>query len=234
MKITVFNGSPRGERGNTHIMVENFLQGAGQSGAETENIPLVQKHIKHCMGCFSCWTKTPGKCVIEDDMAELLDKYIKSDIVVYATPLYVDYVSGIMKDFIDRRLPLVCPEFEKSGTDETVHKKRFKKYPAMIMMANCGFPEQAQFELLKLYCKRRSSNNKVNVIAQIYRSQGELLNDTPPEIISRVDNYKMLLQEAGNEIAKTMRLSEETRNRLNEPLVPEEEYAKLVNESWEK
>jgi NAD(P)H-dependent FMN reductase len=232
MKIIAFNGSPRGANGNTHIMVENFLQGAARAGAETENILLAQKHIKHCTGCFSCWTKTPGKCVIDDDMAGLLEKYIASDIAVYATPLYVDYVSGIMKDFIDRRLPLVCPEFEKDGDNETVHKKRFKKYPAMIMMANCGFPEQAQFELLKLYCKRRSSNNKVNVIAQIYRSQGELLKDAPPEIKPRVDNYKALLQEAGRSIAETTHLPGDIQASLKEPLIPEEEYARLVNESW--
>ena len=64
MRIVAFNGSPRGAAGNTHVMVENFLSGAEAAGAETESIILADKKIGHCRGCFACWLKTPGKCII--------------------------------------------------------------------------------------------------------------------------------------------------------------------------
>ena len=128
MKITAFNGSPRGKKGNTHIMVEEFLNGAKEAGADVENIFLVEKEINHCLGCFNCWVKTPGKCVIKDDIEELLPKFIHSDIVIFATPVYVDNVTGIMKNFMDRLIPLVDPHFEKDEGGECRHLKKFKKF----------------------------------------------------------------------------------------------------------
>ena len=121
MKITIFNGSPRTEHGNTHIMVSEFMKGAEQAGAEVENIFLAKMKISPCMGCFGCLLKKPGKCVIIDDMSELLEKFVHSDIVVFATPLYVDNVTGIMKNFMDRLIPIADPHFEKDNGGECVH-----------------------------------------------------------------------------------------------------------------
>ncbi|MDD5496496.1 MAG: flavodoxin family protein, partial [Candidatus Omnitrophica bacterium] len=193
MKIVAFNGSPKAERGNTHVMVTAFLEGAQKAGAATENILLAKKKIKHCIGCFTCWTKTPGKCVIKDDMEGLLKKYMDSDIVVMATPLYVDHVTGIMKDFMDRSLPLVCPQFEMGDAGQTRHVARYKKYPSMIMMSNCGFPEKDQFAVLRLCCEREMRNNKADVIAQIYRSQGPVLTSDSPERAPAIGHYKEAL-----------------------------------------
>lgn len=232
MKITAFNGSPRGEKSNTHIMVSAFLEGAESVGADTENIFLVHKKIKHCLGCFSCWTKTPGKCIIDDDMNSLLDTYMNSDIVILATPLYVDHVTGIMKDFMDRKIPIVCPQFDMNEGKETIHVKRYSRYPSMVLISNYGFPEQDQFELLRLYCKRMKTNNKADILAEIYRSQGELLQEDSPELASIISGYKAVLKKAGQEIVQTNGLSNETREELDKPLIPEEEYTQLINESW--
>jgi hypothetical protein len=79
MKVTVFNGSPRGRNSNTHRIVEPLLEGAREAGAETEEVFLVERDIKHCRGCFGCWGKTPGKCVINDEMPGLMDLYLESD-----------------------------------------------------------------------------------------------------------------------------------------------------------
>ncbi|GAG64044.1 unnamed protein product, partial [marine sediment metagenome] len=71
-------------------MVKEFSKGVKEAGGVIENIFLIKKEIKPCLGCFDCWFKTPGKCIIEDDMDELLSKFLSSDIVVFATPIYID------------------------------------------------------------------------------------------------------------------------------------------------
>ena len=174
VKITIFNGSPRAENGNTHVMVEAFMKGAIQAGAEVENVFLSKKEINHCRGCFSCWLKTPGKCVINDDMAELLEKFVKSDVVVFATPLYVDNVTGIMKNFMDRIIPAGDPHFEKDRGGECVHVIRSEKIPKLVVISNSGFPEQSHFQVLKLLFKRIARNMRTEVIGEIYRGGGAI------------------------------------------------------------
>ena len=59
------------------------------TGVEVDVVNLKQKKINYCLGCYTCWTKTPGICVHKDDMAlELLPKWQESDIAIYASPLY--------------------------------------------------------------------------------------------------------------------------------------------------
>jgi len=128
MKIICVNGSPRGRNSNSHRIVSEFFEGARKAGAEAENIFLVEKKIGYCRGCLHCWIKTPGVCIQRDDMAELLENVIKSDIVVFATPVYADNVTGIMKTFIDRMIPALDPRV-KRVKGETVHVKRFDRYP---------------------------------------------------------------------------------------------------------
>ena len=70
MKILCVNGSPKGRKSTTYLMAEEFLKGARGRGAETDHVLLSDKKIHHCIGCFSCWFKTPGRCFFEDDMKD--------------------------------------------------------------------------------------------------------------------------------------------------------------------
>ncbi len=232
MKITAFNGSPKADRGNTHVMVSALLEGASEAGASTENVLLAGKKIGHCIGCFTCWTKTPGRCVLKDDMETLLKSYMESEIVIMASPLYVDHVTGIMKDFMDRSIPLVCPQFEMGGAGQTRHVARFVKYPAIVWVSNCGFPEKDQFAVLRLACERERRNNKAEVLAEIYRSQGPLLTVKSPALQPALSRYKDLLRRAGKEIVMSRKISGDLQAQLDKPLMPEDEYSKSANGSW--
>ncbi len=234
MKITMFNGSHKGHRGNTFIMVEEFLAGAREAGAETEQVILADKEINLCKACMNCWFETPGKCIIRDDMDELLPKVIETNILGLATPVYVDNVTGLMKNFLDRIIPVGDPHWEKDENGECRHKARFGEDNKMVMISNCGFPEQSHFQVLRLLARRMARNLHADLIAEIYRGGGGLLKSKNPEVRPFIEKYKKLLRKAGAETIKNQALSVETKAALEKPLVPMEnlvdQYVARVNQ----
>ena len=230
MRITVFNGSPHAEKGNTHLIVEAFLAGAEEAGAQVENIFLAQKDIRHCIGCSSCWLKTPGRCVLQDDMGELLERYVKSDVVGFATPIYSYTVTGFMKDFLDRLIPLLDPHFEKDERGICRHLKRLERYPKYVVISNCGFPEKNTFQALSLLFKRIARSMHTEVIAEIYKSGGEFLQRS--SLIAKP--LRSMAKEAGREVVKRGRLSRKTRLALEKSVISDEQYIEISNRNWDE
>ncbi|MDP2861739.1 MAG: flavodoxin family protein, partial [Desulfobacterales bacterium] len=84
MKILAINSSPRvGGQSKTELMLNHLVKGMRDTGAEVDVVNLREKKIKNCIGCFTCWTKTPGRCIHKDDMTrELFPKWLEADLVV--------------------------------------------------------------------------------------------------------------------------------------------------------
>lgn len=107
IKILGIVGSPR-KKGNTHILVSRILDGAQEENALTEILFLNDLYIRECDGCYVCWK---GKqCSKKDDMNKVYPKIIKSDVIIFGTPVYWYGPTGLMKCFIDRFVYFNCPE----------------------------------------------------------------------------------------------------------------------------
>jgi multimeric flavodoxin WrbA len=238
VKITSFNGSPKGERGNTHVIVDAFLKGAREAGAETENVLLAKKKVSPCTGCNACWMKTPGVCAQRDDMDELLATAIASDTIVFATPVYVDNVTGLMKNFMDRLVPLADPHWEKDGGGECRHVMRHGKPSKIAVISNCGFPQQSHFQVLRLLFRRVARNIHADLIAEIYRDGGALLTSPVIELRPIVERYKDVVRHAGREVVENSRISAETIAKLEEPLFPSanavDDYMRMANRRFDE
>lgn len=228
MKITAINGSPKRKRGATYLMVEEFLKGAQDQGAETNHILLSNMNIHHCIGCLSCWMKTPGVCVFHDDIQKI--DLSDSDIIIYATPLYIDNISGLLKNYMDRGVSSVYPTIEKDVHGEGIHPKRRTIRPKIMAMANCGFPGQSHFEVLRVLFRRIARNMGTELIGEIYRDQGPLLMYDDPQLEPIIAQYKLRLQTAGREIVKELSISEKTKRELEEELIPHDLYLQKHNE----
>lgn len=215
MKIVVINGSPKGKTSNTNVMVSSFLKGAQEAGAETINIFLSEKEIKHCKGCHICWTKGPGQCVTNDDMVGVLSHMAGANVIVFATPVYFGNLSGMLKVFMDRMTMIGSPHSQKNITEKGQELKPIEaQTPKLMMISNCGLTDRDEFEVISLWIKRVAQKMHTELIGEVYATQGKYLTSIPEELQPVIFNYLLLLENVGKEIAGNMKLSEETKRQL--------------------
>lgn len=106
MKVIGINGSPR-KQWNTATLVAKALEGATAQRANTELFHLYDLNFKGCISCFACKTrggKSYGKCVLNDDLAPILEKIASADALVIGSPIYFGTVTGETRSFIERLL----------------------------------------------------------------------------------------------------------------------------------
>ena len=101
-KVLIIATSPR-KNGNSAKLALEFEKGVKENSNDCEIIYLCEKNINFCKGCFACITS--HKCIINDDMNEILDKMKISDVIVFATPVYFYTINAQMKTLIDRIVP---------------------------------------------------------------------------------------------------------------------------------
>jgi len=100
--VLILSASPR-NGGNSDTLCDEFLRGAREAGHDAEKIFLRDHKIGYCTGCGACGST--HKCVQSDDMEKILDKMVKADVIVMATPVYFYTMDAQMKTLIDRTVP---------------------------------------------------------------------------------------------------------------------------------
>ena len=100
MKRVVIISTSLRVRSNSDLLAEQFMKGAESAGHQVEKVELLGKQIAFCLGCFAC--AKLGRCVIDDDVNGIMEKVMKADVIVWATPIYYYEMSGQMKTLIDR------------------------------------------------------------------------------------------------------------------------------------
>ncbi len=99
-EVLILSGSPR-KGGNSDLLCDQFLKGATEAGHKVEKVFLGEKKIAYCKACYYC-TNNGGKCAIQDDMSEILDKMQAAHVIVMASPVYFYSIDAQMKAVIDR------------------------------------------------------------------------------------------------------------------------------------
>ncbi len=232
MKILAIQGSPRPKTSNTGKILEQFLEGARSKGAETEIIYLKEKNIHPCVGCYTCWTKTPGVCVFKDDMPELLEKVQSANLLVYATPLYIFNVTALLKAFQERLLPLLDPHLVRQG-DAYRHPKRYKGGPSgMVLISTCGFPEVSHFEALRQVFRHVERAGEVPLVGELLVPSAELV--VRQEFIrKRAEGVFAAAFDAGVEVVTQGAVSKETEASVRQVVVAPDEMASMANMWWD-
>lgn len=236
MKVLVINGSPKGDRSNTYKLAKAFLAGmeegvrAGGCAFEVEEIQVNQQDIRPCLGCFSCWSKSPGICCIKDDMRDVIQKLLWADVTIWSFPLYYFTVPGGLKNLIDRQLPMVQPFMveNETQTGNGSHPPRYDMSgKKTVVISTCGFyTAQGNYDgVCSLFDHVCGKGNYTTVFC----GQGELFR--VPDLSRRTNEYLGYVQEAGKEYAAGEILPK-TREKLDQLLYPREIFEKWADMSW--
>jgi multimeric flavodoxin WrbA len=126
-------------------VLEKFLH---TKGFETELIEVGADNLTYCMGCFGCWIKKPGECVINDLMSQINNSIMNSDMVIYLTPIIFGQFSANIKNTIDRNIPNILPFFETKPDGSTTHPPRYKTYPKQVII---GYGDELSEEDKQLF-----------------------------------------------------------------------------------
>jgi len=117
----------------------------------------VNYEIKPCMGCFACWTKTPGVCIIKDDAQKIVKNMIQSDTFVLITPITFGGYGPFVKNVMDRNISIVLPFFQEIN-GEMHHAPRYQKYPDLIVIGLSNHSNEAEIKTFKEIVKANAIN----------------------------------------------------------------------------
>jgi multimeric flavodoxin WrbA len=229
MRVLAINGSPHKGKGNTALVLDPFLAGMSEAGADIELLCTKDLDIKPCLGCFGCWIKTPGKCVQKDDMAELLPKLRGAAVWVFATPLYFDGPSGPLKNLMDRLTSFLRLAAEvRSGRSRHVVEDAVRG-GKVALVSNCGLWEMRNFEPLVSQVKGFCRHVDREFVGAVLRPHGQNLRDLLRQG-EAVDDVLEAASEAGGQLVREGRISKETLDIVGRELVSLDQYVEGMNE----
>ena len=245
MKILLINGSLRGDYSSSLKVAHAFVKGMVEEyGADTEvcEVALKDKRIDHCHGCFVCWKTTPGQCCIHDDMDELRQMVMDSDIIVESFPLYFFGLPSKLKAFTDRMISYV-QEYRGNPGDEENHRFLHNmRYPELekkklILVSTCGYEVtdncyDAVFAEFDRICGEGKYTDDPTWRA-IYEKRCKEEGFTAYFDYSWQWAYQEKFKEAGHEYAREGCLSERTWNKLQRPLLGHSTFEMAINMNWD-
>ena len=178
MNATVLNGAVIGDE--FLDSVQDLLAGElSAQGYQVQSWTLRDEKLAYCLGCFECWTKTPGVCRIDDTGRAVAASMIGSDLVIYLTPITFGGYSSALKKAVDRAICLVSPFFTRID-GEVHHHARYDRYPAILGVGVLPAPQPAQEQIFRTLIGRNAINlhAPVHDSVVLYRSQEPVVATT--------------------------------------------------------
>ena len=225
MKVLAINGSPHMGEGNTAMILNPFLEGMKEAGADVDLFYTRKLKIGPCNGDMSCWFVNPGTCGQKDDMQMLLPKFKEADVIVWASPVYYAGVTGPLKNLMDRQLPL--------HIEGELGSKRQK----IVLVSTCDAWEVSMFDPLllqmnALYSRPEGSSDFAGALLRpMADGMKEMIKAGETRLVEGVFRAA---KEAGRQLAKEGKISEELQKEVSRELMPRDAYYKAAQMMMEQ
>jgi len=226
VKVVAVSGSPRMEKGNTHLILTPFLEGMREAGADVKLFYTKKLKIRPCQGEWHCALKKPGECFQKDDMQTLHPKLLEADIWVFATPLYVSGMTGPLKNLIDRILiPLGMPNLELRDGDTRHAIREDVKRGKIALVSNCAYWKMDNFDLLINQVKAFAEHAEWDYAGAVLRPHGEVMKPMMDGGV-KLDDIFEAAREAGRQLIRDGQMKAETLGAVSRVLLPLEQYVR--------
>lgn len=164
MRSLLLNGATQANTDDKkiHNTITELLK---QNEFHINDIPLRDRKVTPCQGCFDCWINTPGICRINDYGRTIVQQIVQSDLVIHLTPITFGGYSSEIKKVLDRAIPLLLPFF-RYHHDEIHHTQRYEDRPCIIVI---GYQTEETFQFEQTF-KKLTQRNALNFKAPINKT----------------------------------------------------------------
>jgi len=243
MKLVAINSSHTGDKGYTHFLIHKLFEGAISSGANCEEIILSNLNINMCKACQVCTTEKHFlKCVYaeKDDVSFVFDKMRYADIIIYATPIYVMNMSGLMKVFLDRIYSTGdCTDHRLSNSGLLFHhiSKDIYSKPFVVLTCQDNIENETSKNVTS-YFKTFSRFMDAPQVGKITIRSGKLTGHGKiPEkekLFPKIFENYQAIENAGKELATFGKISRKTQKKASQDIIPVPFFSILKNFKWFK
>jgi multimeric flavodoxin WrbA len=180
MKALILDGSRKEDSISACIMdkIQDILK---KRNCQIKALILRDQNISSCLGCFDCWKKTPGMCVIDDVGRSIAKENVQSDLVILLSPIVFGGYSPGLKKALERMIPNILPFYTKIG-GEIHHSARYEKYPKMV---GIGFLPSSDQESETIF-KKLIERNSINFYSEKYSTRVVYPNDATEDVYKKV------------------------------------------------
>ena len=237
MRIVAINASHRGEKGFTQFLLDKMARGATREGASFETVVLARQSINRCISCQVCHTEQSYlKCIYgdKDDVARIFEKMRQADLIIFATPVYIFTMSGLLKVLLDRihgtgdsdRLQLSRSGLFFHHIDRELCSKPF------ALLICCDNVEDETPRNVISYFKTYARFMDAPMVGTLVRKAGKLAGHgkSPekekqhPKIYSVYEAF----EQAGRELATLGKIRPRTQSRANQQIISGPPFLSLL------
>lgn len=194
-----------------------------------ELICLADKKIGYCRGCLEiCLMQTPGVCCQKDDMTDILIKLREADMVVYATPVYIDGMTARMKTLIDRSMATL-QGFLEIRDGHLRHPTWDHKRSKMVVVSTCGLSEMDNFNPLQAHFQVVAKQLDMEYIGALLRPAGMVLDTVAQSQPEKIEAIYEAMRKAGYEVVAHGKMSPQTLEIAAQEIITPKEYVEFAN-----
>lgn len=162
------------------LILSDFPLGIDINDKNIAYVDLSSMKISPCVGCFGCWVKTPGKCVIRDDATKIYPLIAQADEVIYISHVFCGGYDIPMKTMLERAIP-IQQAFIRIHNNETHHLQRDVK-PKKALIIAYGDISHEERNIFSELIERNALNMNFIKSDIIFTEKNEVLKYVYPEV----------------------------------------------------